>query len=84
VTLGALLPYHAPRSIRELEAEPTSTISEADLLAGYVGAVVVRSCSCGGWIRAREVETSIAHAVAAHNATAIHESWAIAAGYRDA
>jgi hypothetical protein len=78
----ALLPFHPAPGLDVLELEPTSALSERDLVGGYAGAAVVQVCLCGGSIAARDNARSIAEAVRRHNATASHEAWAIATGWR--
>jgi len=84
----ALLPFHSPGSLRDLERQPTSSITEASLLHGYrrVGGpprmVVLeqRPCGCGGQVTADP--TVPAEGVTLHNDSAGHEAWAIANGWR--
>ncbi len=77
-----LLPFHPAAGLDVLELAPTSALSERDLVGGYAGAAVIRACLCGGSIAARDTPRSIADAVARHNATAAHETWAIETGWR--
>lgn len=60
---------------------PTSALSERDLLAGYE-VPAIQPCACGGWIRALQAARCVAEAVQAHNDSAGHTAWAIAAGWR--
>jgi hypothetical protein len=82
MTLG-VMPLHAVESMRLAERRSTSSLSEADLLAGYGeagGELLVEPCLCGSSIVCER--GAIASAVRAHNATPGHAAWAIAAGWR--
>lgn len=77
----AALPLRAVEPIEVAQQRPTSAMSERDLLTGYE-VPAIRPCLCGGWIRAMQAARCIAEAVQAHNDSAGHTAWAIAAGWR--
>jgi hypothetical protein len=74
MTIG-VMPLRPVPSMRDLERLPTSAMAEADLVAGYAGAVRVEPCACGGVIRAHANDRAIAYAVTGHNASERHRAW---------
>lgn len=74
-------PLPVVETIEAAGRRPTSAMSERDLLAGYE-VPAIRPCLCGGWIRTMQAARCDAEAVQAHNDSAGHTAWAIAAGWR--